>query len=270
MSTVSSFDTKTVRPWDNPQPDTFATVDFPCPYLAPPRLPHGLRQLDIDHQWNIRVRGTIENIQNDSAVYHVSTWSDTKVYSGILDSLNLAPANLDILCGEHRRDSPGDVRINFERPFITPPKVVVFFNAFDLDRSRNWHLSTTATNVDKWGFTLNINTWGDTIFYYAQVGWIAYPNDRKHIFSTSVSTGDVRPSNRPQLKQGKSISFGKVAFSKYPDVFVALNQFDIDCNAGFRLNAYVDNVLTKGLTWHIDSWDDTILYSAAVTIIAVE
>ncbi|KAM6496806.1 hypothetical protein JOM56_007279 [Amanita muscaria] len=271
MSTVTSFDTTTVRSWDNPQHDTFDTVKFPRPYVAPPRLPHGLRQLEIDHRWNIRVLSPIENIQRDSAVYHVSTWHDTKLYSGILDSLNLAPANLDIMCGEHRRDSnsPNNVRINFERPFVTPPKVVVFFNAFDLCRSKNWRLNTTATNIDKWGFTLNINTWADTIFHSAQVGWIAYPEDRENIFSTSVNTKDVRPSYKPQLQQGKNISFGNAKFSKYPDVFVALNEFDIDNNARFRIKAYVDNVSTKGLTWHIDSWADTILYSAAATIIAV-
>ncbi|KAM6496807.1 hypothetical protein JOM56_007280 [Amanita muscaria] len=275
MSTISSFDTTTVHSWEVSQIDTFATVNFHRPYVAPPRLPHGLRKLDFGHGLNIRVQGAIDNIQNDSAVYHVITWDNTKIYSGILDSLNLAPANLDILCGEHKRNlfrypnSPSDVRINFERPFVTPPKVVVFFSAIDLANSTNWRLSTTATNLDKKGFTLNISTWGDTILYYAQVWWIAYPEDREHIFSASVSTQDVRPYYKPQLTQSKDITFGDVEFLKCPDVFVAFNQFDIDCKAGFRLHAYVDNVSRKGLTWHIDTWHDTILYSAAATIIAV-
>ncbi|KIL65612.1 hypothetical protein M378DRAFT_178313 [Amanita muscaria Koide BX008] len=275
MSPVFSFDTTTVHSWEISQPDTSATVNFHRPYVAPPRLPHGLRKLDFGRGWNIRVQSAIDNIQKDSAVYHIITWLDTKLYSGILDSLNLAPANLDILCGGHSRNclsdpkSPSDVRINFERPFVTPPKVVVFFGGFDLCQSKNWRLSTTATNIDKWGFTLNINTWGDTVPHYAQVGWIAYPEDREHIFSASVSTQDVRPYYKPQLTQSKDITFGDVEFLKCPDVFVAFNQFDIDCKAGFRLNAYVDNVSMKGLTWHIDTWHDTVLYSAAATIIAV-
>jgi len=275
MSTISQFDTQSVRAWDKPQPDTYGEVTFPRPFVAPPRLPHGIRQLDEDRKANIRVKTTIENITKTSGVYHVTSWADTVLYSGIVDSLNLAPANLEFLTGEHNRNlyadptSPASVRINFERPFVTPPKVVVFFNLFDLDRSKNWRLKTTATNIDVNGFTLNIETWSDTILYAAQVCWIAYPEDREHIFSTSVNTQDVRPWDKPQLKNSKSIDLGNTEFWKTPNVFVAWNQFDLDCKANFRLNAYVDNVTQTGLTWHIDSWADTVLYSAGATIIAV-
>ncbi|KAF8833359.1 hypothetical protein BDN67DRAFT_917176, partial [Paxillus ammoniavirescens] len=93
--------------------------------------------------------------------------------------------------------------------------------------------------------------------------------DRAHIFSTSVNTWEVQPPDQPQLQQSKTIGFGDVEFWKRPNVFVALNAFDIGCGANFRLNAYVDNVSWKELTWHIDAWGDTVLYSAGATIIAV-
>jgi len=271
MSTVSQFDTQSVRNWNDPQPDTFAEVKFPRPFVLPPRLPHGIRQLDVDKSANIRVKTPIQNITRTSGVYHVTSWADTTLYSGIVDSLNLAPANLEFLNGEHVRSAanPASTRINFERPFLTPPKVLVFFNQIDLDKDRNWRLETTATDIDKTGFTLNIKTWSDTILYSATAGWIAYPEDRAHIFSTSVNTKEVRPWDKPQLKQSKSIGFGDVEFWKTPNVFVAWNVFDISKAANFRLKAYVDDVTQKGLTWHIDTWFDTILYSAGATIIAV-
>jgi hypothetical protein len=231
--------------------------------------------LDIDRKANIRVRSQIQNIQNDSATYHISSWADTTLYSGISNSLNLAPANLEILCGEHTRNllsdphAPKSVRVNFERPFVTPPKVLPFFNLIDLDKSKNWRLKTTATEIDTKGFTLSIETWSDTILYSATAAWIAYPEDREHIFSTSVSTSDVRPWNEPQLKQGKAIKFCNVEFWKTPNVFVALNQIDIDCKANLRISASVDAVSTTGLTWNIDAWADTVLYSASASIIAV-
>jgi len=275
MSTISEFDTHSVHVWNKPQPDTSAQVNFPHPFVAPPRLPHGFRELDIDKNANIRAKATIDNISNTSGVYHVTSWGDTTLYSGIVDSLNLAPANLETLTGEHSRNlveepqAPASVRIDFERPFVSPPKVVVFFNVIDLDRSKGWRLKTTASDIDEHGFTLNIETWGDTILYAAQACWVAYPEDREHIFSTSVSTQDIRPWNKPQLQQSKSVDFGNVEFWKNPNVFVALNEFDIDCKATFRLKAYVDNVTQSGLTWHIDAWADTVLYSAGATIIAV-
>jgi hypothetical protein len=165
-------------------------------------------------------------------------------------------------------NDPVSVRVSFERPFATPPKVVVFLNYIDLDKRHSWRLKTTATNIDANGFTLNIETWADTILYAAQACWIAYPEDRGHIFSTSVNTMDVRPWHAPQLRQSKAIAFNRVEFWKNPSVFMALNFFDIDCRANFRINAYVDDVSKTGLVWHIDSWADSIIYSAGASIIA--
>ncbi|KAF8641296.1 hypothetical protein AX16_010075 [Volvariella volvacea WC 439] len=271
MSTVTQFDTQTTRAWDKPQGDTSAEVKFPRTFVAPPRLPCGLRWLDVSRTANIRAKSGISGINNDSATYHVSSWGDSILYSGVINSLNLAPANLDILNGEHTRlrADPSSVRIKFERPFVTPPKVVVFFNHIDLDKSKNWRLKTTATNIDTEGFTLTIDTWGDTFFYGATAGWIAYPEDREHIFSASVNTMDVRPWDEPQFEHSKALSFGDVEFWKNPSIFLGFNYFDLGCLANLRLKAYVDGVTTSGLAWHIDSWADSVLYAAGVTIIAV-
>ena len=186
----------------------------------------------------------------------------------------LAPGDLEFLTGEHMRNnwenpnSPASVRIDFERPFLTPPKVVVFFNCIHLGRPENWRLKTTATDIDVDGFTLHIRTWSDTDFGAARVGWIAYPEDRAHIFSTSISTEDIRPANQPRHQHSKEISVNSAEFLKTPSVFIALNSIDIDSKASLRVNAYVDNVTTTSLVWHIDSRYDTALYSAGATIIA--
>jgi hypothetical protein len=165
-------------------------------------------------------------------------------------------------------NDPASVRIDFARPFVTPPKVVVFLNFIDLGNSRNWRLKTTATDVDANGFTLNIETWADTVLYRAQAGWIAYPEDRQHIFSTSVDTEELRPCYYPQLQHSKAITFHGAEFWKNPTVFVALNYLDIDHKANLRIRAYVDGVSKTGLVWHIDSWYDTTLYGAGASIIA--
>ena len=250
------------------------SLNFPRPFADRPRLVHGLREIDVGNNANIRVSSTLHNITKHSADCDIIIWGDTTLFSAVADVIALAPADSDILIGEHMRslrknpNSPASVRINFERKFITPPKVVVFFNCIDLDNSRHWRLKTTATNIDPEGFTLNIETWSDTIFYAARVGWIAYPEDHGQVFSTSVNTMDVRPWYQTQATQSRGIGFKAVDFWKNPSVFIALNYLDIDCGAYFRVNAYVDGVNTNGLVWHINSWDNTVLYAAGASIIA--
>ncbi|KAG5640558.1 hypothetical protein H0H81_011831, partial [Sphagnurus paluster] len=108
MSTISQFDTQAVRVWNQPQLDNFAQVTFPRPFVAPPRLPLGIRELDQDKSKNIRVKATTEKVNNTSAVYHLTAWADTVFYSGVAESLNLAPANLEFLNGEHTRNLLAD------------------------------------------------------------------------------------------------------------------------------------------------------------------
>ncbi|KAN0129022.1 hypothetical protein V8E53_013172 [Lactarius tabidus] len=256
--------------FDNSQ----SALNFPRPFVGRPRLAHGFRELDVGNNANISVTSRLQNVTGTSADCQITSWGGATLYSAAVDVFALAPDEINFLTGEHTRNprinpnGPASVRIDFERRFISPPKVVVFFNCIDLDKSRHWRLKTTATDIDPEGFTLNIETWSDTIFYVARVGWIAYPEDYKQIFSTSINTMDVRPWYRAQATQSREIGFKAAEFWKNPSVFIALNYLDIDCGAYFRVKAYVDGVSTTGLVWHIDSWDNTVLYSAGASIIA--
>ena len=274
MPTLCEFSTWSIHPGANPCTDTRAIISFPRSFVTLPRVPHGFRALDISKSAHIRAKSTIQSFTKFWADCHITTWHETVLHGGVDQIFVLAPNNLDFLTGEHMRSlvvdpaSSPSVSVNFERPFPTPPKVVVFFNYIDLNKNHNWRLKTTATDIDANGFTLSIETWGDTILYAAQACWIAYPEDREHIFSTSFNTTEVRPSYLPQHKQSKAIEFNGVEFWKDPSVFITLNSFDIDCKANFRIKAHVDNVSKTGLVWHIDSWADTVLYSAGASIIA--
>ena len=272
MPILCEFDTQTVRASANPQSDTRATVCFARRLVARPRLPHGIRMLDVDKNANIRVKSTLPYFTAAWADCHMIAWDGTRLYKGVDDIFVLTPGDLDFLTGEHMRKTkdPSSVRVDFERRFVTPPKVVVFLNYIDLDKNRNWRLNVRASGVDVSGFTLYVETWGDTILHAAQACWIAYPEDREHIFSTSVNTMDLQvgvAKSQPQ-QNNRDIVFDKVGFWKNPSVFVALNFLDVDCKANLRINAYVDGVSRTGLVCHIDSWDDTVLYAAGVSIIA--
>ena len=129
----------------------------------------------------------------------------------------------------------------------------------------------SASDIDVNGFTLHIETWGNTVLYFAGACWIAYPEDREHIYSTSVNTMDLKVGtliNPQSQKESQDITFGSVSLWKDPSVFVALNFLDVDRKANLRLKAYVDGVSTTGLVCHVDSWGDTVVYGAGVSIIA--
>jgi hypothetical protein len=263
---------------------TQRSINFPRPFVGRPRLAHGLREIDITNDDNIRISSTYQNVTRSSVDCNIITWAETTLLSAAADVLAIAPCELDILTGKHTRclwtnpSAPAAVRIDFERPFQTPPKVAVFLNCVELGKSRNWNVQASASDIDEDGFILHVGTDPiDSIFYAARVGWIAYPEDRTNIFSTSISTSDVRPVDKPELQTRHEISFDssefrvKPAFNKFlraPSVFIALNSFNIDCHSNLRINAYVDNVTTSGLVWHIDTWDDSTVYSAGATIIA--
>ncbi|KAH9013634.1 hypothetical protein EDB83DRAFT_287591 [Lactarius deliciosus] len=266
MPVLYSFDTLTKS--------TETTLGFPRPFVARPRLPHGIRHLDMDKNHHILVKSVVPVFTKDWVNCRFVTWEGSILYRGIDDVFALAPGDLDFLTGEHMRyprkdpHAPASVRVDFERPFVTPPKVVVFFNHIEFDGHHNWRVITTASNVDENGFTLNIESGSDAILLCAQTCWIAYPEDREHIFSTSVSTMDIRPWNQPQHEHSKEISFNSVEFFKKPSVFVALNYLDIDCKDNLRVDAYVDGISTTCLVWHINSWGKTVLRAAGATIIA--
>ena len=69
------------------------------------------------------------------------------------------------------------VGVDFERLFVSPPKVVPFFNYIDLCKDHGWRIYTAVSDIDTDNSTLTIDTWADTILYNAQAGWIAYPAD---------------------------------------------------------------------------------------------
>ncbi|KZP17053.1 hypothetical protein FIBSPDRAFT_1047154 [Athelia psychrophila] len=98
--------------------------------------------------------------------------------------------------------------------------------------------------------------------------WIAYPEDRPFVYSGTANVKDVRAGSDTVANNSQAIDFGGTQFWKTPSVFVALNSLDLGCGRNLRLRASVDNISTSGLTWHIDTWDDSILYSGGISYLA--
>ncbi|KIO25276.1 hypothetical protein M407DRAFT_75936 [Tulasnella calospora MUT 4182] len=274
MSAVSSFNTQEVHLWNNPQEQTSKTLNLPQTYVAPPRCVVGLNSLDMQSGTNIRVRAYDDGVDSQRYTAHIDTWAGTTLYSASIDTLVLKPGNLDILSGQFstEEDHPWNQpkvatsrRINFERPFVTPPKVLCFLKQFDTGSGSSTRVRTYTSDIDAKGFTIHIDTWADSILYSATSSWVAYPEDKDYIFSGTANIMDIRPWQDPQPQNHKDISFQGTQFFKKPTVFVALNSIDISAETNLRIRAYCDNVTTGGMTWHMDSWADTKLWSAGMS-----
>ncbi|MXN60944.1 H-type lectin domain-containing protein, partial [Burkholderia pseudomallei] len=97
---------------------------------------------------------------------------------------------------------------------------------------------------------------------------IAHPADSASVASGVFNTQDVRSWDNPQLSNSNTIAFPQ-RFRSPPTVRVALNSIDIDHTANLRISATVSDVTSTGLTWYLDAWEDTILYSAGGAYIAL-
>jgi len=269
------FSTEQVRAWNAPQ--LLNSADIP---LTPVNLgfPIGLAQLDIDKTRNIRIKSYTDNVTQKSVRVHLDAWADTILYSATATWLEANNKDRDIQYGtfattdDHPWDKPQlqtSRYIKFAKPYAEPPKVVVWLNALDIDQSKNWRVKTYTSDIKADGFTLHIDTWADTILYLGSATWIAHPANRTDIASGTYSTQDVRAWDKPQATTGGKANFDR-RFQRTPRVIAALNSIDIDHNANLRVRSTTNNITTGGLGWNLDSWADTILYSAGASYLALQ
>ena len=275
---VASFNTMEVRAWNKPEKKAHKRTNFPMTYDSPPKLVVGLNWLDVSKDANIRVIAFADNITTSSADIHIDTWVDTTLHSAGCTWFPVPSDDPDFHVGEfstlddHPWQNPQRKTsrwITFERAYASPPKVVVCLDQLDMASGWNWRVKATATHVTARGFLLHLDTWADTVLHAARAAWVAYPSDKPGVVSGSFGTQDVRPSHEPQLSNSGRVVFPCHAFRKAPSaVFVALNSLDVDTCHNLRLKLRMDSVSEDGLSWYIDSWADTILYSAGASYIA--
>lgn len=277
---IGSFYTSEVRPWNQPRADTSKQISFISPYSAPPGLPIGLNMLDIGNDAFIRIHSHSSNVKNDRFSININTWADTKLYGGGCTWLEIEKNNTDFQFGafntleDFNWDDPQSHHtrlITFPRSYSAPPRVVVWLTVLEMRHTSDWRVKTYETNVTATGFTIHIETLGDSVLNFGTATWVAYPADKPGVLSGRFSTMDIRPPVHPQLYNSGHVSFGKDhdMFTAPPRVLMAINSFEISCKHFLRLKVNASTINASGMTWHIDSWDDTILYSAGASYIAV-
>lgn len=274
---VSTFNTIEVRPWDKPAHQTSSSQSFSRKFNTPPSMAVGLNWLDVANKANLRAKAYVDDVKVDSAVVHIDSWADTTLYSAGCTWFRAAADDPEIQIGQYSTldDHPWNrpqaktcSQIKFKSAYAGTPKVVVWLNQLDTSNGANCRVKATATNVSNSGFTINLDSWADTVLYTATASWIAFPADKPGITGGSYSTNDVRPWNQPQLLNSGRVEFPAGKFQRTPKVLIALDSLDVDRNSNLRVKVAADSVSGDGMNWHIDGWADTVLYSAGASYLA--
>ncbi|KAL8804061.1 MAG: hypothetical protein Q9182_002774 [Xanthomendoza sp. 2 TL-2023] len=271
------FNTMELKPSNTTQMQNVKSKYFWKEYPTPPRVPFGFTSLDVGSNHNIRVAAGTANIAKEKFTASLNAWADTDLYGASMTYVEAGPGFDYLQTGSFSTTEVGrwqdhkpenSKRINFPRAFQgKPPKVLCWLTMVDMAQDRNWRIKAFATDVDPTGFTAHIDTWGDSILYQATMTWLAYPADQPNVASGLFTTEDVRPWNKPQQENTKTIGYGR-NFDRTPKVAMALTGFDYDHTKNLRLRVSTSAVTKEAMTWHLQAWGDSIMYRASASYFA--
>ncbi|KAJ8311758.1 hypothetical protein KUTeg_011113 [Tegillarca granosa] len=68
---------------------------------------------------------------------------------------------------------PGIRTIIFHTPFSRTPSIVHGVTLLDSNSNKNLRIKVSTNSISRFGFTLKLATWGDTVLYGLTVRWMA-------------------------------------------------------------------------------------------------
>lgn len=267
-SDVSSFSTREVRV----QTQNFKTFTTSYPASI---FPIGINLIDFRRERNVRLRAYSDNVSPaDSdfdkfkADFHLDTWGDSVLYAAGCCWLDVSKHCRDFQFGSFQTGHLPDnatgavLDVKFEGQYGCVPKIVVWLNTIDMERTEEQRILALASDVTTKGFKLRVGTWGPSEVYDSRVSWIAVPYDRPNMTAGQFTTQGSGSAST-------EITFDK-RFTHAPRVLVALNKIDASKNTNLRIQAKAENITKDGMTLSIETWSGTVLHGAGASWIAIE
>lgn len=266
---IGNFHTGEVRRMDQSPGNGHTTkmVSFRKPYSTRPGIPVALTSIDMSNGYNIRVDCRSLNVMETYFEMDIGTWSGSQLYQASCAWLEIGPDNPDFLFGTY--DIRNDRRITFTRQYLAPPVVLVWLTRIDMIWNRNWRVKAYATDITRTGFTIHIDTWGDSTMYGAAATWVSYTHGMRGVYSGTIAAlapprlGAAGPPTTGYTE------FGDHVFSLPPRVMMGISSLDINCDRNLRLTVGTLSVDAEGMTWYLGTWGDTTLYAATASYIAL-
>lgn len=155
--------------------------------------------------------------------------------------------------------------VSFGQTYHTPPGLPIGINTMDIGNNASLRINAYSTNIARDRFTIHLDSWRDTRMYSAGCTWLQIAATDPNFQFGRHNTKDYH--SRPQTRTSRLITFPR-AYSTPPTVVVMLCSLDLDRRTGYRIRTYVTDVTARNFVIHIDTWNDTKVYSAAATWIA--
>lgn len=149
--------------------------------------------------------------------------------------------------------------IEFDHPSFNPPNITVGLTSLHVDASTNVRIRTNVQLVTADNFMIHLDSWYDTILRAAGTTWLDTTVDNDFQVG-SFNTSECRNWNEPELTASKYVEFA-TAFKEIPTIVVCLNWIDVENSCDTIIKAYPSKIGLTGFTIHIDTSDDSILYS---------
>lgn len=253
------FNTMDIRPWQKPQLDNSKDIAFARAYSSPPTIALGINELDMAQKDKCIIIARANSIKNEGFTISLNALPGTTLYSAGASWLAVpATKKSDVQVGVMRSDKSISEWVFFPTQYKSPPKVVVWLNELNTDANTNIKVSANITNIDATKFMLNIVASKGTF----GVTWVAFPAEEPWITSGDYSAKNIHDASG-------TIEFPKGLFAKSPQVIIALSALDVDHQTALRVKTTVSNISASNFTWNLNSWADTVFYSAIASFIAI-
>lgn len=159
-------------------------------------------------------------------------------------------------------------QVTFNTSFPTPPRVLIGLYALDFDRKTMVRIKGNVPVVTPNRAMLEIITWDSTTQISSRLSWLAVSTLHEDIQCGTFETLEDRPADSPQTKYTRRIQF-EHPYDAPPKVVVWLHHIAVDsADHHLRIKATTSNMARDGFDLHVETWDDSKLWSAGVSWLA--
>lgn len=259
------FNTMDVVDWHTGVRDASKFFQFDHTYIAKPLVALGLNWIDSSAGDNFRISMYIDDESRDGMRVHITTWADTFLSSAACNWFKCANDDPDFRVGSVESNGPLSKWISFDRAFGSTPKVIVWLNGLDESYQHNTRIRVYASDADKSGFRLHIETWSKTSINWAAVSWIAHSADLQGVASGTFQTNNTNWDDPPKSYSGTESIDRTTQVESARTVLLAFNMLDIDSDYGQRACVSGECREDYELKWKIEAWSNTNLNNAGVS-----
>lgn len=162
---------------------------------------------------------------------------------------------------EVRLEDCQDIKdISFITPYDAVPVAFIGLNQLNIDGITGVRLEVSIPYLAPEGLCLLFECGANTMLYSAGCTWLVVGNNDPAYQCGQFSTQKDHPRNKPQQLTSSRIVFPR-RYTVAPKVVVWLSKFDMNTKEHWRVRAYATDITKSGFELHIDTWDNTELYS---------